>query len=208
MTGGLETRGGPGDGCAARRVQVSRLRARRPAPGPPRIRTCGFPASGSSVHGFAARSIRHPDFFAIRCCFVETVVDSAFLPSVPPAVPCSGAPFPPLAPHGVSSPTSSVLRGAPNPCCSSRCRFALRSRPGTTLVRLSLPAESDASRRGQGCSPASPTGFEVEATGPPRFLSNPLLRAALSDREFGPQMQTGQDQSSGRPSDAAIWYRS
>jgi hypothetical protein len=53
---------------------------------------------------------------------------------------------------------------------------------GSTLVRLSLLRAADASPRGQGCSPASPTGSGVEVTGPPRFLgTSSWLRALLYD---------------------------
>lgn len=100
-----------------------------------------------------------------------------FPPSFPPSGPCSGAPFPPQgpAPGSSRSPASAVLRSTPTPCRSSRYRLRCLHPRGTTLVRLSLLREADASPGGRGCSDGFPNRLvEVEETGPPRFLGSPL----------------------------------
>jgi hypothetical protein len=80
---------------------------------------------------------------------------------VPAIFPSNGSvvrrPLPSTGSLRVGSPASAVLRGAPIPCCPSR-RASLSSPGGTTLVRLSLLRAADASPRGRGCSPGSPTG--------------------------------------------------
>ena len=93
----------------------------------------------------------------------------------------------------MSSPASSVLRGAPTSCRSSRTRFASRSRAGTTLVRLSfLPSESDASLLGPGLfSPGSPTGFEVEAQDLPSSRATRLAHVPCSLTPVGPRCWRG-----------------
>jgi hypothetical protein len=95
--------------------------------------------------------------FAIRCCCVEMVPDSKFLPSFPPAVPLVAPP----SLHGLLSSEFARFVGTTKRSDSQLLvprRSAHRWRRGTTLVRLSLPAESD----------ASPTG--------PRLLSGFLNR--------------------------------
>jgi hypothetical protein len=68
-------------------------------PGPPQIRTCGFPASGSSSQGFATRRSavtpsRTLANFAIDCSFVEMGLGSKHPASFPPIGPMTRpAPF-------------------------------------------------------------------------------------------------------------------
>ncbi len=84
--------------------------------GPPEIRTCGFPASGSSCYGFAERlSPLTPSAarFAIRWSY--GVIRCEFRASciVPPSRSVTWPPLPSIGSLQVGSPTSSVLWATP-----------------------------------------------------------------------------------------------
>ena len=103
---------------------------------------------GMAAHSQAKKTCRFlPRLFAIRFRFVEMVSDSMFRPSFPPAVPLVAPP----SLHGLLSSEFARFVGTTKRSDSQLLvprRSAHRWRRGTTLVRLSLPAESDASPAG------------------------------------------------------------
>ena len=100
---------------------------------------------------FSARFLSSFASFAIRCCFVEMVSGLG----VPFIFPSSSStfrrPLPSAGSSSVSSPASSVLRGAPTPCCSS-LGVALVARsavPPSSVFRS--PQSRTHLQRGRGC---------------------------------------------------------
>ena len=106
-------------------------------PGLPLIRTCGFPASGSSGHGFAI-----PD--AIRPSFVE-MLDGL---SVPGIVPSDGSvtrsPLPSAGSLGQLSQRSQVVWATPTPHRPSHFALVV-PRLGGTGARLATTPETTGS---------------------------------------------------------------
>ena len=97
------------------------------------------------------------DRVSLRCSW-SSESPSSFLRSVP----CLGSPFAPRGPSSVGSLASSLLRAARTSRRPLRC-----VEPTTLGASLRLPSLGATA--------------SAETTGPPRFLENPRLHAALFD---------------------------
>ncbi len=157
----------------------------------PQIRTCGFPASGSSGawvrYATSNRSVAYPlvqkapdrtpgDPLASLlsvAVLLRRLPGSMSRSSVPPTVPCPGAPFPPQGPLGRFPRFSGTMRHSDClPSISPRfVAFAWRYRPAPTRP---LPSSGGAPRIGLGFDHRSPDRTrETETTSPPGFPGNP-----------------------------------
>ena len=117
---------------------------------------------------------------------------------VPTAAPRLGAPFPPRAPRGASSPASVVLWDAPTPCLPlAALRFLRLAIPHATPV-LSLPAAQTSSRGPGVGNPVAPAGKDVwRGPGSLRFLGDPL--------RLGPVLGPRQDRAHQARYGVAAW---
>ena len=116
----------------------------------PRIRACRFPAPGLSSHDFATS--------AIRCCCVDTVQVSVYLPCISSTVHETASPSLARVPQ-VGSPGSTVLLDAATPCRPFR-RASFPSLGDTTLASLVRPQRPRTRGRGSSwsCSSGPPSG--------------------------------------------------
>jgi hypothetical protein len=103
-------------------------------PGLPQIRTCGFPASGSSGHGFAIPG-------AIRPSCVEMLLRTRCSGTFPPYGSMTRSPLPSAGSLGQLSQRSSVLWVTPTPQRPSRFALVV-PRLGSTDTRLATPSET------------------------------------------------------------------
>ena len=148
-------------------------------PSLPQIRTCGFPASGSS-EAWVCYATKTPSRTRWSSpALLSVAVSLRRLPgsmsrsSVPPTVPCSGAPFPPQGPLGRFPRFSGTMRHSDClPSISPRfVAFAWRYRPAPTR---SLPSSGGAPWTSLGFDHRSPDrNNATETTSPPGFPGNP-----------------------------------
>jgi hypothetical protein len=166
-------------------------------PGLPRIRTCGTTASGSSAHGFATSrrprrlapslALNQP---AIRRSRVDTVVGLG----VPAVFPSCGSmlrrPLPSTGSGQVRSPASSVT--------TRRSDSLTILPPGFVSFAVAVPPPPVVPSQGGRAPilhrPGLLTGFphrtfDVESSGPPRFLGDPSVHVPRSSTPAKPGNQ-------------------
>ena len=117
-TAGVKLRG-PEGAQRARATSAAGWPRRIAPPGLPLIRTCGFPASGSSGHGFAISD-------AIRPSFVEMLDELSVQSIVPPNGSVTRSPLPSAGSLEQLSQRSLVSGGGHDPA-RSRMKFQPRS---------------------------------------------------------------------------------
>jgi len=123
-------------------------------------------------------------------------------PYVPPAAPCSGAPFPPQGPLGrvpLLLRYNEALRLPDD--LPAWLRF-LRQRATTATRRSLTEGGGRPSPSGLGWSPGAHRPLDVESSGPPRFLGHPRVCVPRSLTPARPQ-----GLAVFQPWDAAFRYR-